>query len=274
MSGKKISEMQPVIQLTGEEYFEVIQKDLGDEFQNRKLSLSKLETYMGGTGEQGPQGPAGPAGPTGPKGPKGDTGDEGPAGSAGGQGPKGNDGKDGEPGESAYEIAVRVEGFSGTEEEWLAQLGGSGGDSTPGADGKDGKSAYEIAVENGYTGTEQEFGAMFSAIEEFLANGLPEAPDPMQPPITSFSFTINDYIGEDWTIPEGTSVAKAYSDTSIEITHNRDRYPTGWSGFSRESDPWIAIVPNSMRNMQIIDKNTVIITSVGDMNQFDISLHF
>ncbi len=47
-------------------------------------------------------------------------------------------------GKSAYEIAVE-NGFTGTEQEWLASLV------------TEGKSAYEIAVENGFTGTEQEW---------------------------------------------------------------------------------------------------------------------
>lgn len=49
---------------------------------------------------------------------------------------------------SAYEVAV-VNGFVGTEEEWLATL--------------DGKSIYQIAVDNGYTGTEQEWLAEANA---------------------------------------------------------------------------------------------------------------
>ena len=38
-------------------------------------------------------------------------------------------------------------------------IGENGADGKDGADGADGKSAYEIAVENGYTGTEGQFGA-------------------------------------------------------------------------------------------------------------------
>lgn len=64
---------------------------------------------------------------------------------------KGDAGTDGL---SAYEIAV-VEGFEGTEAEWLDSLKGSPGvDGSDGTDGTDGKSAYEIAVENGFVGNE------------------------------------------------------------------------------------------------------------------------
>lgn len=54
-------------------------------------------------------------------------------------------GADGQPGESAYDTAVE-NGFTGTRQEWLDSLQGA-----------DGKSAYDLAVENGFTGTEQEF---------------------------------------------------------------------------------------------------------------------
>ena len=66
-------------------------------------------------------------------------------------GPAGADGADGK---SAYELAVE-EGYTGTEEEWLASLHGA--DGTDGTDGTDGKSAYEIAVDGGFVGTEEQW---------------------------------------------------------------------------------------------------------------------
>ena len=54
-------------------------------------------------------------------------------------------------GKSAYDIAVD-NGYSGTEQQWLDSLKGIKGDK-----GTDGKSAYEIAVDNGYTGTMAEW---------------------------------------------------------------------------------------------------------------------
>ena len=75
----------------------------------------------GDTGATGPQGPKGDTGATGPQGPKGDTGATGP------QGPKGDIGPVGEDGLSAYMIAME-NGFSGTEEQWLASLKGDKGD--------------------------------------------------------------------------------------------------------------------------------------------------
>ncbi len=63
----------------------------------------------------------------------------------------GADGADGADGKSAYELAVE-NGYTGTVDEWLASLVGEAG-----AAGQDGRSAYEIAVEKGYTGTEEEW---------------------------------------------------------------------------------------------------------------------
>lgn len=100
------------------------------------------------------------------------------------QGEPGVAGKDGANGQSAYQLAV-ASGFSGTETEWLASLKGDAGVAGPqglqgekgdtglqgvtgkdglagaqgpaGKDGVDGKSAYDLAVDNGFTGTEEEW---------------------------------------------------------------------------------------------------------------------
>jgi hypothetical protein len=93
----------------------------------------------GEPGPVGPQGIQGPVGPQGQKGNKGDPGDPGPVGATGQQGPKGDAGDPGGPpgpqgekgdvgerGASAYEVAVD-NGFTGTEEEWLDSLRGEAG---------------------------------------------------------------------------------------------------------------------------------------------------
>lgn len=54
-------------------------------------------------------------------------------------------------GKSSYEIAVE-NGFTGSREEWIAALQGKDG-----VDGTNGKSAYELAVENGFEGTLEEW---------------------------------------------------------------------------------------------------------------------
>ena len=60
-------------------------------------------------------------------------------------------------GKSAYQVA-KEEGFEGTETEWLASLKGAKGDQ--------GKSAYQVAQDGGYTGTEAEW------LESLKAAGL------------------------------------------------------------------------------------------------------
>lgn len=60
-------------------------------------------------------------------------------------------------GKSAYQVA-KAEGFEGTETEWLASLKGDKGDQ--------GKSAYQVAQDGGYTGTEAEW------LESLKAAGL------------------------------------------------------------------------------------------------------
>jgi len=75
-------------------------------------------------------------------------------GPAGVDGADGKDGKDGEDGKSAYELAVE-NGYTGTLEEWLDSLVGEDGQAAE--KGEDGKSAYELAVENGFVGTLEEW---------------------------------------------------------------------------------------------------------------------
>ena len=100
------------------------------------------------------------------------------------KGDKGDKGDTGDAGKSAYALAVE-HGFSGTEAEWFASLRGDTGDTGPqgakgdtgdvgpqgakgdtgdtgpqgakGDTGKDGKSAYDLAVENGFSGSLQDW---------------------------------------------------------------------------------------------------------------------
>lgn len=98
----------------------------------------------GDQGEQGIQGEPGPQGLQGEKGETGATGPAGPQGDAGPMGPQGPAGQDGQPGapgedgKSAYQIA-QENGFTGTEDEWLASLKGPQGEKgDPGAQGETG----------------------------------------------------------------------------------------------------------------------------------------
>lgn len=87
----------------------------------------------GAVGPQGPQGATGPTGPMGPAGADGAPGADGATGPMGPAGPQGNTGATGPAGPqgltglSAYQVA-QLNGFTGTEEEWLATLVGPQGD--------------------------------------------------------------------------------------------------------------------------------------------------
>ena len=69
-------------------------------------------------------------------------------------GPKGDPGDPGEDGDSAYQVWLD-EGNTGTEQDFLDSLKGT--DGTPGDPGADGDSAYQVWLDAGNTGTEQEF---------------------------------------------------------------------------------------------------------------------
>lgn len=71
-------------------------------------------------------------------------------------------------GKSAYEVAV-VNGFKGTESEWLSSLKGG-----EGAKGDDGLSAYESAKLGGYTGTLSEFYTLLATLDNIEVD-IPES---------------------------------------------------------------------------------------------------
>lgn len=91
---------------------------------------------------------------TGPKGDKGDTGNQGPKGDTGDQGPAGADGANGQDGRSAYDLAV-LDGFTGTESEWLTSLVGPKGDT--GDQGLQGEPGTPGTVLTGWSVTANNF---------------------------------------------------------------------------------------------------------------------
>lgn len=88
---------------------------------------------------------------------------QGAPGPSGPQGQAGKDGENGENGKSAYELAVE-NGYTGSAEEWLESLVGETGSA-----GRVGESAYELAVKKGYQGTEEEW--LESLVGQAGANG-------------------------------------------------------------------------------------------------------
>jgi len=116
-----------------------------------------LASLVGAKGDTGAQGE------TGLQGIKGDQGIQGETGLQGIQGEPGLKGDAGLTGKSAFEIA-QLNGFTGTESEWLSSLKGDKGDlggvglkGETGLTGETGASAYNIACLLGFSGTQSEW---------------------------------------------------------------------------------------------------------------------
>lgn len=121
---------------------------------------------------------------------------------------------------SAYEIAVK-NGFSGTEDEWLASLKGERGEDgiqgTDGEKGDTGDSAYQIAVNNGFAGTEAEW---LSSL-----NGLP------------IGF---EYFSPNPNIPNG-SLPLFGSEYSREVFPDLWEYAESQTGYVITEEEWQAL---------------------------------
>ncbi len=117
---KKVSELDFLSGLTGQEFVEVVARDTEGSYKNYRVLADKLR--VGASAFDG----AVKAGFVGTE-------------------EEWLESLHGADGKSAYQIA-RDNGFVGTEEQWLESL-----------EGANGKSAYESAVDGGYVGTEEEF---------------------------------------------------------------------------------------------------------------------
>lgn len=90
----------------------------------------------------------------------------------------------------------------------------------------------------------------------------------------SVNIKVDDFAGNIFTAPTGVTITKEYSNSSLKITHNKNKYPISWFGFNKESSPFIGIVPNSTRNIQVVDQNTVILTNMSEFNMSEFNLLF
>jgi hypothetical protein len=124
-----------------------------------------IDGAQGPQGIQGEQGPAGPQGIAGANGVDGATGAQGPQGIAGtngvdgAQGPQGIQGEQGLIGLTGPVGPQGIAGANGIDgaQGLQGEQGPTGPQGIAGANGVNGLSAYEIAVQNGYTGTEQQW---------------------------------------------------------------------------------------------------------------------
>ena len=103
-----------------------------------------LDSLVGPQGETGAQGPQGIQGETGEQGPKGATG---ATGETGAQGPQGETGPQGPQGETGPQGPQGIQGIQGE----------TGPQGATGATGSDGLSAYEIWINEGHSGSVQDF---------------------------------------------------------------------------------------------------------------------
>lgn len=262
--------------------------------------LTSLKGAKGDEGDEGPRGPKGDIGSDGEsafevyKRVKGYTGTEdewitevleGRDPGDGSGGTDGVDGQDGADGESAYELYKRVTGWEGTEAEFAEEIkgekgdkGDAGVDGTNGVDGQDGESAYELAVRLGdYTGSEEDFATLMASIGEGGTGGGDgggiDVPAGLAPMLV-MRIQVTDYFNNEWIVPEGVTIEKEYGDTSLRITHPYGRTPVGWSGLNSLADPPTMMTITSMRNMQVIDDNTFIITSVNGSATYELNVMF
>lgn len=140
-------------------------------------------------------------------------------------------GRDGKNGKSAYEIA-QVNGFQGTESEWLQSLKGeNGARGEKGDRGQEGKSAYEVAIDNGFKGTEKDWldflaeslsksqssYSMFVNILDFGAQ--PENPDFDNAPALNEAIQSLPSVGGTVFIPNGNYFLKSTVNIDRSYVH-------------------------------------------------------
>ena len=138
-------------------------------------------------------------------------------------------------GYSAYEVAV-LNGYTGTEEEWLESLVGP-----QGPKGEEGKSAYEVAVENGYQGTEEEWTEAFLTPDGYIPRT--DIVDNLESTATNKPLSAN----------QGRNI-KEKSSYYDEITYEKKRY-------NDETDYYITTIPlndsdNEQINFYLADEGT------------------
>lgn len=184
----------------------------------------------------------------------------------------------GNEGDSAYDIAV-ANGFEGTLEEWLISLRGPEGPVGPrGPQGVEGPRGPKGDVgEQGPIGPLGPKGDVGPAGPEGPAGPQgPQGPKGEKGEAGSNFVTVQavSWSAGQFNLPDGVTVEKIYSDSSLQINHGQNKFPKGWFGFIRESDPMTGMIPTNTRNIQIVDANTVIITNVSSFEEFDISIQF
>lgn len=74
--------------------------------------------------------------------------------------------------------------------------------------------------------------------------------------------------------PADVTLTKEYDGSSLRITHGRGLLPSGWFLVNREANPMTSVLPTSLRNVQVISTNEIIVTSLSSFEQFDLVITF
>lgn len=123
------------------------------------------------------------------------------------------------------------------------------------------KSEVDTSLGNVYT--KGEMDAIITTVEETASGGT-----------SALTIQVESWSGDNIIVPTGVTVTKEYDNSSLRITHNRNKYPTGWFAFNKESAPMTGILPTSLRNIQIVNTNEVIVTSLSSFEQLELSISF
>lgn len=90
---------------------------------------------------------------------------------------------------------------------------------------------------------------------------------------TSHRVVVTNWAAGTWTLPDGWTAVKVHGGASMQLTHSLNKNPVSWMLLGRDSTPAIQLVPTSLRNLQVVDTNTVIVSSVS-ASTFDLTLSF
>lgn len=203
----------------------------------------------------------------------------------------------GSDGKSAYDIAVETGQFTGPEEDFVVFLKGDkgdpgvdGADGQPGADGENGedgspgKSAFQIWqeyhpdetiseeewLETYVKGTKGDKGDKGDPGQDGSGGGTGGFGDKL------FQFDINSFLNSDYDLPEGVTAVKVYSDTSLQVTHNKGAYPFNYSVMVMDDDfeVFSMMVFDNRSKLQIVDENTVIFPALTGVDKMRLTLVF
>lgn len=119
-------------------------------------------------------------------------------------------------------------------------------------------------------GSVPEAGNSLSKLYALISNGSGNSSGNM----TAYTVQVTNWSAGSYILPNGWIATKANSETAIQIKHNLNKYPIGWTLINMESTPYITIAPSATRSVQINDLNTCTVTQCAVSNIFTVTLFF